>query len=60
MFISIQLSEMHRLMGRVKKNNFTKDERKALKKLQRNVKLRVHEFDGSCAFAIVTDNMTKV
>ena len=46
---------MHHLMGRVKKNqnlkiknNFTKDERKALKKLQRNVKLRVHEFDESC------------
>ena len=54
-------------MGRVKKNqnlkiknNFTKDERKALKKLQRNVKLRVHEFDESCEFTIVTDNTTKV
>ena len=37
------------------KSNAPKDERRLLKELQTNDKLRVNEFDKGCWFAIVTD-----
>ena len=36
------------------RSKLTKDERKALKELQKDGKLRVYEFDKGCGFAIVT------
>ena len=41
------------------KSNLTKDERSALKELQRDDKLRVHEFDKGCGVAVVTDDTAK-
>ena len=38
------------------KSNLKKDERRALEELQNNDKIRVHEFDKGCGFAIVTDD----
>ena len=41
------------------RSNLKKDERRALKKLQKNDKIRVHEFDKGCEFAIVTNDTVK-
>ena len=41
------------------RSNLKKDERRALKELQKNNKISVHEFDKSCGFAIVTNDTTK-
>ena len=41
------------------RRNLTKDERRALNKLQRKNKFRVHGFDKVCGFAIVTNNTAK-
>ena len=41
------------------RSNLKKDERRALKELQKNDKIRVHEFDKGCGFAIVTNDTTK-
>ena len=41
------------------KSNLKKDERRALKQLQKNDKIRVHEFDKGCGFAIVTNDTAK-
>ena len=41
------------------RSNLKKDERRALKELQKNDKIRVHEFDKGCGFAIVTDDTAK-
>ena len=40
-------------------SNLTKDERKALKELQKDGKLRVHEFDKGSGFAILTNDTAK-
>ena len=41
------------------RSNLTKDERRVLKEMQRDDKLRVHEFDKGCGFAIVVDDTAK-
>lgn len=41
------------------RNNLTKEEQRALKEIQRNDKLNVHEFDQVCGFAVVTDDLAK-
>ena len=41
------------------RSNLKKDERRALKELQKNDKIRVHEFDKGCGFAIVTNDTAK-
>ena len=41
------------------RSNLKKDERSALKELQKNDKIRVHEFDKGCGFAIVTNDTAK-
>ena len=41
------------------RSNLTKGERSALKELQKDGKLRVHEFDKGCGFAIVTNDTAK-
>ena len=41
------------------RNNLPKYERRALKKLQKDDKLRVEELDMGCGFAIVTNNTAK-
>ena len=41
------------------RSNLTEDERRALKELQKDGKLRAHEFDKGCGFAIVTNDMPK-
>ena len=41
------------------RSNLKKDERRALKELQKNDKIRVHEFDKGCVFAIVTNDTVK-
>ena len=41
------------------KSNLKKDERRALKELQKNDKIRVHEFDKACGFVIVTNDTSK-
>ena len=41
------------------RSNLTKDERRALKELQKDGKFRAHEFDKGCGFAIVTNDMAK-
>ena len=41
------------------RSNLKKDERRALKELQKNDKIRVHKFDKGCGFAIVTNDTAK-
>ena len=41
------------------RSNLKKDERRALKELQKNDKISVHEFDKSCWFAIVSNDTAK-
>ena len=41
------------------KSNLKKDERRALKELQKNDKIIAHEFDKGCGFAIVTNDTAK-
>ena len=41
------------------RSNLTNDERRALKELQKDDKLRVHKFDKGCGFAIVTNDTVK-
>ena len=41
------------------RSNLKKDERRALKELQKNDKISVHEFDKSCGFAIVSNDTAK-
>ena len=41
------------------RSNLTKDERRVLKELQRDDKLKLHEFDKRCGFAIVVDDTAK-
>ena len=41
------------------RNNLKKDERRALKELQKTDKIRAHEFDKGCGFAIVTNDTAK-
>ena len=41
------------------RSNLTKHEKRALKELQKDGKLRVHEFDKGCGFAIVTIDTAK-
>ena len=41
------------------RSNLTKDERRALKELQKDGKLKVHEFNKGCRFAVVTNDMAK-
>ena len=41
------------------RSNLTKDDRRVLKELQRDDKLRVHEFDKGCEFAVVVDDTAK-
>ena len=41
------------------RNNLKKDERRALKELQKNDKIIAHEFDKGCGFAIVTNDTAK-
>ena len=38
------------------RSNFKKGEKRALKELRKNDKIRVHKFDKDCGFAIVTDD----
>ena len=44
---------------RFEKNLLNEDERRALKELQKNDKIREHEFDKGCGFAIVTTDTAK-
>ena len=41
------------------RSNLAKDERRGLKDLQKDNKLRVHEFVKNCGFTIVTDVTSK-
>ena len=41
------------------RSNLARDKRRALKELQKDGKLRVHEFDKGCGFAIVTNDTAK-
>ena len=41
------------------RSNLAKDERRALKELQKDGKLTVHEFDKGCGFAIVANDTAK-
>ena len=41
------------------RSNLKQNERRVLKELEKNEKIRVFEFDKSCGFAIVTNNMAK-
>ena len=41
------------------KSNITKDERRTLKRLQRDDKFKMFKFDKGCSFAIVTGDTAK-
>ena len=41
------------------RSNLKKNEKRALKELQKKDKIRVHEFDKACGFAILTNDTAK-
>ena len=50
---------LHKNVNLKIRSNITKDERRTLKRLQRDDKFRKYKFDKGCSLAIVTGDTTK-